>query len=497
MTEKRLSSPLRGMVALGASGVADLRLQVEALCVRVQSGQVSAGALPTAAFFRSPARLVVDFANGDDLRAKLPLALRATEREELRALANAQGIYWGSGAAGERLAFLFPGQGGQYVGMGQELAASVPAFAGTLAEADRAMLPLLGFCLCKRFLAAAGGGSAVDDVERDFSDVSVVQPAIIALSTAIARLLHNFGIRPDFVFGHSLGEYSGLVEVGALQYAQALQVVSLLHPAVREATVKCGGALAAVIAPESEVIAALKTARGRAVLANINSEEQYVIGGPEDAVEQVREVLHARGFDTVGIPATHAFHTPETRPIAEAMRTVLDCYDVRLPRVPVIAGTTGRPYPGNVRALKALLAHQAAATVQWARGIGYLYQQGVRTFVEVGPKRALKGFVDSLLGKHGDVQSLFTCHPKTGELVSFNRALCGLFAAGFGGAETSDEAESLDECGGNSGTRERRVSETSGVLAGGSLARRAWAGAVPGGGAIAPGEAWERRKPCR
>ncbi|MBP8293735.1 MAG: beta-ketoacyl synthase, partial [Caldilineaceae bacterium] len=192
------------------------------------------------------------------------------------------------------------------------------------------------------------------------------------------------------------------------------------------------GWMAAVMAPLEVVEATLKEVDGYAVAANINSYNQAVVGGASKAVEQAIGIFEKKGYRAQRIPVSHAFHTKIVAPASKPLRKVLDRLRVGEPKLPLVANVTGDIYPTSIEGIKDILELQIASPVQWVKGLETMYREGVRTFVEVGPKRALKGFVDDVLGTKPEVWSLLTNHPKNGELESFNQALCGLYAAGYG-----------------------------------------------------------------
>ena len=169
------------------------------------------------------------------------------------------------------------------------------------------------------------------------------------------------------------------------------------------------------------------------VAANINSYNQSVVGGASKAVEQAIELFEKKGFRAMRIPVSHAFHTKIVAPASKPLRKVLDRLSISSTQA---AAGRQRHRRDSIRprveGIKDILELQIASPVQWVKGLETMYREGVRTFVEVGPKRALKGFVDDVLGDKPDVWSLLTNHPKNGEIESFNQALCGLYAAGYG-----------------------------------------------------------------
>ena len=171
------------------------------------------------------------------------------------------------------------------------------------------------------------------------------------------------------------------------------------------------------------------------VIANINSAQQSVIGGASEGVEKAMEIFLQAGYDVRPLPVSHAFHTSIVAPASGPLREMLSHLHIQSPQVPVVANVNGEFYPTGpdvVPQMLDLLAQQVASPVQFVKGLQTLYDAGARVFVEVGPKKALQGFAEEVLGDRGDVVSLFTNHPKVGDIPSFNQALCGLYAAGLG-----------------------------------------------------------------
>ncbi|HEX9110392.1 MAG TPA: acyltransferase domain-containing protein, partial [Terriglobales bacterium] len=260
----------------------------------------------------------------------------------------------------------------------------------------------------------------------------------------MTKLLAAYGITPDFTMGHSVGEYGALIASGALPFADALDAVSARGRGMTQVAVNDKGLMAAVFAPLEEVERTLKTIDGYVVIANINSEHQTVIGGATEAVTQAMEVFQKAGFEVAPLPVSHAFHTTIVAGASKPLHAVLERLHLESPRIPIVANVTGEFYPTGpnvVPQMLDMLSTQVAAPVQFVKGLRTLYDAGARVFVEVGPKKALQGFAEDVLGPKGDVVSLFTNHPKIGDIASFNQALCGLYAAGLGcgAAETTHE----------------------------------------------------------
>ncbi|HYA64969.1 MAG TPA: acyltransferase domain-containing protein, partial [Candidatus Sulfotelmatobacter sp.] len=371
-----------------------------------------------------------------DLAEKCSKALQALATNQPAAwkALRAQGIFRGSGPA-PKVAFLYPGQGSQYLNMLKPLRATEPIVADTFAEADRVMTPLLGKPLSEFIFVDKGDADAVAKAEDDLRQTAITQPAVLATDLALTRLLAAYGIEPDMTMGHSLGEYGALIAAGALPFADALEAVSARGREMTRFSPADKGRMAAVFAPLKEIEQILKTVNGYVVIANINSEHQSVIGGASEAVLQAAEALQKAGYDVSMLSVSHAFHTSIVAPASEPLRRVLERLHLESPRLPIIANTNGEFYPTGTNVVPQMLdilAQQVASPVQFIKGLRTLYAAGARIFVEVGPKKALQGFAEDVLGERGDVISLFTNHPKFGDIPAFNQALCGLYAAGLG-----------------------------------------------------------------
>ncbi|MBX0327495.1 SDR family NAD(P)-dependent oxidoreductase, partial [Oscillochloris sp. ZM17-4] len=428
-------APIRGILALGASTAAELGAKISAAMAQAEGGWSPPLALPDPAELRAAERLLVDFADPADLRDKLAKAAKAAAMASSAAwkALQGQGVYRGSGSAPGKVAMLFPGQGSQYLNMGRELAKVSPVVAAVFAEADAVMTPILGRPLTSYLFVESDDPAVLKQAERELMQTAITQPAMLTLDTAMMKLLATYGVRPDMVMGHSLGEYAALVAAGIMPFAEALEAAAARGAEMTRVSMADNGWMAAVMAPLDVVQATLGEIDGYVVAANINSYGQAVIGGESKAVELAIASFVAKGFQAQRIPVSHAFHTRIVAPAAGPLRKVLDRLHIAEPQLPLVANVTGELYPTTVDAIKDILERQIASPVQWVKGLETLYDQGCRVFIECGPKRALKGFVDDVLGRKADMVSLFTNHPKNGEIVSFNQALCGIYAAGLGG----------------------------------------------------------------
>ena len=429
-------APLRGALVIGSDSVSALierltRVQKEAL-----DGRAPEVAPPAESDLRAPERLAIDYTDASDLADKSAKGLRALAADNpavWKAL-RAQGIFRGRGPA-PKVAFLYTGQGSQYVNMLRPLLKTEPIVADTFAEADRVMKPLLGKPLTDFIFVDGDDATAVAQAEEDLRQTEITQPAVLATDEALTRLLAEYGIQPDMTMGHSLGEYGALVASGALPFHDALEAVSARGRGMASVAMDDNGKMAAVFAPLTEIEQTIKKVDGNVVIANINSNTQGVIGGASKAVEQAVELFLKAGYDAVFLPVSHAFHTSIVAGAGIPLRKELERLHLQSPRVPIVANVDGEFYPMGpdvVPKMLDILTRQVASPVQFVKGLRTLYAAGARVFVEVGPKKALQGCAEDVLNTNGDVVTLFTNHPKFGDIASFNQALCALYAAGLG-----------------------------------------------------------------
>ncbi|HUP36127.1 MAG TPA: ACP S-malonyltransferase [Candidatus Limnocylindria bacterium] len=285
------------------------------------------------------------------------------------------------------LAFLFPGQGSQEVGMGRALAERSPAAGAVWAEADAALaFPLSTLC----FEGPAG----------DLALTANTQPAVLTASVAAAAALAERGVTPGLAAGHSLGEYSALVVAGALRFADAVRLVRRRGEFMQEAVPVGTGAMAALLGVELAAVEQLcaEAAQGEVVgVANINSPGQIVIAGHRAAVERAGAAAAARGGrKSVMLPVSAPFHCALMKPAADRLVAELERVAVSDPRIPVIRNVDG----GVTRTadeVKPFLIQQVASPVRWTACVERLAREGATSFVEVGPGRVLTGLLKRTL----------------------------------------------------------------------------------------------------
>jgi [acyl-carrier-protein] S-malonyltransferase len=282
-----------------------------------------------------------------------------------------------------KLAFVFPGQGSQAVGMGKDLHGAFPEARAVFDEVDAALgEPLSRLCF--------------EGPEEKLKLTANTQPAILTVSAAAAAVLANHGIVPDLVAGHSLGEYSALVAAGACGAAEAAKAVRARGTFMQEAVPAGQGAMSAVLgldpAKVREICAAVAAETGGVVSpANYNEPAQTVIAGAAAAVERAGLKLKEAGAKRVlPLPVSAPFHCALMAPVKARLEPVLRGIAWRAPLRPVVTNVEARPN-GDAARIVPLLVEQVTAPVRWIECVEELARQGVTRLVEVGPGKVLSG----------------------------------------------------------------------------------------------------------
>jgi len=281
------------------------------------------------------------------------------------------------------LAFLFPGQGSQLVGMGKELAEVHPVARQAFEEADEA----LGYKLSQL---------CFEGPEEKLGLTEVTQPAILAASVAAWRVLNAKGLTPTYVAGHSLGEYSAHVAAGTIAFADAVRTVRNRGKYMQEAVPVGVGAMAAILGMDLEKVTVVcdHAAQGEVCQpANINSPEQIVISGHAAAVERATKLADEHGAKRAKIlPVSAPFHCSLMKPAQDRLAADLHSVSFRKPAVPVVCNVDAALLDDADRSRDALI-RQVTGPVKWEQSMRMLIAQGVRTFVEVGPGKVLSGLM--------------------------------------------------------------------------------------------------------
>jgi [acyl-carrier-protein] S-malonyltransferase len=284
------------------------------------------------------------------------------------------------------LVFLFPGQGSQVAGMGKELAHNHEVARRTFEEADEALgYPLSELCF--------------EGPEEKLRLTEVTQPAILAVSTAAARVLAEAGISPSFAAGHSLGEYSAHVAAGSIGFADAIRTVRNRGRYMQEAVAVGAGAMAAILMLTVEKIreacaASVSEFPGEVCeAANINSPGQVVISGSKAAVERAAELCKQMGAKrAIMLPVSAPFHCALMQPAQERLAADLDALRFNAPAIPVICNIEAAPVCDAAKSRDTLI-RQVTGTVQWESSMRALIAQGATQFLEAGPGSVLTGLL--------------------------------------------------------------------------------------------------------
>lgn len=281
-------------------------------------------------------------------------------------------------------AFVFPGQGSQYAGMGKDVAERYPAARKVFDDIDAA----LGFSISRL---------CFEGPEEKLKLTENTQPAILAVSSAIHAVLEQAGAtRRDIVAGHSLGEYSAIVSVGGLTPALAAKIVNQRGRAMQEAVPVGTGAMAALIGPSVEDAEAIcaEAAEGEVVsVANINAPGQIVIAGTKSGIDRAIDVAKKRGVRrALPLPVSAPFHCALMKPAEEAMGPVLDGAEFKDLWLSLVSNVDASPI-GTATAVRNALIRQIASPVRWVESVQKMVSMGVRRFVEIGPGNVLTGLI--------------------------------------------------------------------------------------------------------
>jgi polyketide-type polyunsaturated fatty acid synthase PfaA len=373
-------------------------------------------------------RLLVVVDDPAAVSGELDQALQAVASRSHQGFFKLPHLFFGGPTPPEKLAFLFPGQGCQYAGMGRDLTCLFPAAMAALETANRRFE---GDRLLSDFIHPRPGADAAAS-ESALRITDVAQPAIGAVSLALLRILQEFGLAPDAVAGHSFGELTALCAAGWLDEDTFLDLSIARGKAMAGSGAEDRGTMLAVRAPLAEIENLLKRQNLDVVLANRNGPAQAVLSGSRHSMAEAARLCRGNGWSVKDLPVGGAFHSPLMQDAQAAfLKKVLESRIAPTP-VTVFSNNTAAPYPPEAEAVRQLLSEHLLLPVDFAGEIEAMYRAGMRTFLEIGPKPVLSGLVSSILkGRPFQAIAVDASAGKHSGALDLAKALCHLAALGY------------------------------------------------------------------
>ena len=447
MTHQQLKQIEGGMLLLSGSDIGQIKQQIESISFQGPNFDEDPRGLRLSQALES---ISGDYSSSDKIRMALiatswaefnkrcALAVKAMDDKEKWGFLQAQGILLTDDTAlpiQAKVAHMYPGQGSQYVGMTHDLWQRYTSVQEVWKQSDVTMTEVLNGESLSSFILRSGlNKQQLLEAEHKLKQTEYTQPAMLTADLAIEKALNDHGHKPDMVAGHSLGEYAALMAAGILDMDGALRAAAARGTEMGAVEVIDKGLMASVSAPYDDVAAIIEEVDGYVIAANKNSPKMTVIAGETEPVKAAMAEFENRGFQSVTLATSHAFHSKIVAPANEPLRRFLEGLEIRWPAIPITANVDGQFYPmsgeGDAKqSILTQLAPQMASAVEWTTQIQTMYSAGSRVFIEVGPKRALSMFATQILEDQPSLP-IMTNHPKQGGIASFISALGMLALAG-------------------------------------------------------------------
>ncbi|MEJ2248742.1 MAG: beta-ketoacyl synthase N-terminal-like domain-containing protein [Candidatus Lokiarchaeota archaeon] len=313
------------------------------------------------------------------------------------------------------LCFLFSGQGSQYLGMAKQLYHSIPEIKKVFDQAN---------LICKEFgkfdlIEVIFGSESLTQKENQnrLTQTQFTQPAIYTVEISISEYLKKQGIVPNYLAGHSLGEYAALVNAGVLNFEDGLKAVILRGKAMANASSDVESSMAAIFSSQNEVSRILDQYSIENVnISNLNSMSQTVISGEKQSIKNAVKIFNSENITAKELNVSQGFHSKYVKHAEIEMEKYLDSINFSSPTIPVYSNVSGKIYPSDPKQIKNLLIQQITSPVRWVDEIKALYTDRARKFIEIGPKKALFYFAKDILKNKKEVSINYTLSPKKDEI---------------------------------------------------------------------------------
>ncbi|HTX38694.1 MAG TPA: SDR family NAD(P)-dependent oxidoreductase [Bryobacteraceae bacterium] len=378
-----------------AAALRALDLQL-AECPQVRSVQLADALRAEAAKQRGSCRLAIVAKDVRSLRAQLVGAADKLEKHE--PFSPSEPIFFGEAPVDGRVAFLFPGQGSQYLNMMDELALAFPLVREVFERADQVLEGVLPSRLTEVVFPPPAYAPAEDTAKsKVLNQTWFAQPALGAADYALYALLQAAGIEPEIVAGHSYGEYVALCAAGALSFSDLIRISEQRGRVVQETQGTEAVQMVAVQSDAKTVSNLLAKVSGVAI-AGINAPNQTIVGGRRDPVAAFLKALDSAGIRYDKLAMSAGFHIPEAQPAADQFAVPLAGVELRPPAMPVYSNLQAARYPDNIHEIRTILLKQLTQPLHFQEEVEAMYAAGVRLFVEAGPGQVLTGLVRRILG---------------------------------------------------------------------------------------------------